>query len=140
MVITLLAIPAVIVLALLRDFSWTIAAGEILVGWGALLLWIFLLNPAWQYRRHPRLASEQSFCFSEAEVSWSFPEGKSRVAWTYFRDVRELGTFYLLRSKTPPLGYAIPKRAFQSAADQHRFRELVGQHAVARLKPDSGAA
>ena len=132
--ITLLAIPAFIVLVLLRNVTWTIVAGEILIGWGALLLWMFVINPAWQYRRHPRFAGEQSFCFSEAEVSWSFAEGKSSVAWTYFRDVSEVGPFYLMRLKTPPLGYGIPKRAFQSPADQDRFRELVRTNAVARLR------
>ena len=132
MAITVLAIPAAIVLALLRN-PWTIAAGEILVGWGALLLWIFAFNPGWQYRRHPRFGGDQSFCFSEAEISWSFAEGKSTVAWTYFRDAREMGAFYVLRAKTPPLGYGIPKRAFQTPADEHRFREMVRHRGLGRL-------
>jgi len=110
------------------------ASGITLLGvavvWSLMLGWMFVVRPGRQYQRQEQLARDQSFCFGNDEVSWTFIDGASKARWSYFDDVMETPAVYVLRHQRKRLGQLVPKRAFRTSDDETRFRAMA-QH---RLK------
>jgi hypothetical protein len=68
-----------------------------------------------------------TYCFTDDEVSWTFPSGASHVKWGYVVDLIETKQFFALRHQTKRLASIVPKRAFESAEDEARFRRQAGR-------------
>jgi YcxB-like protein len=126
--LTLLALIGGLVLSLAGADLPGLTLLALALVWGLALSLMFVLRPGRQYQRLERLAAEQSFCFAENEVSWAFLDGSSRCKWTYFDDVLETPSLYVLRHQRKRLGQLVPKRAFKNSNDEARFRELAKHH------------
>lgn len=126
-VLTVLAAVAGIGAALLA--YWPVAIGLLLVSlaYAATLAWVLFIRTGQHYHRLADLWGEQTYCFSESEVSWTFVSGGSRVKWTYFVDLLETNDLYVLRHPLKRLGSVIPRRAFTGPDAEAQFRRLAQQ-------------
>jgi hypothetical protein len=93
---------------------------------GVLIIPIIRSAQAW--RTTPGLRHERRFTFSDSgsEVSWDTSEVTR--AWTEIRAVIEQGDFYSLRVRSPRGFLLLPKRGFDSTADEAAFRELAARY------------
>jgi hypothetical protein len=107
--------------------------------YAAMLGWILVIRPGLQYQRRADVRGEQTFCFSDRDISLTFVGGDSRVKWSYFVGVLETKDFYVLRHPLKQLGTIIPKRAFRDPDAEARFRRLA-QHLVKLRQPSSPAS
>ncbi len=99
----------------------------VFVLYAALLAVILLVRPGRMFRGRPDLLGEQTYCFSENDVSMTFASGTSRVQWSYFVGVLETKDVYVLRHPLRQLGSIIPRRAFNEPDAEARFRRLAQQ-------------
>jgi hypothetical protein len=92
---------------------------------------VYVLTPRRLWRKHPQIREAQILSFSEHEVTEKLFQVTSIFDWSYWTEITKSGDTYVLRSKR---GYTvIPLRAFATAEDEERFRELVIAHGRARL-------
>ena len=125
----------IIVGAVALGFAWAwvgslLLASLFFVGgivYAFLLLWTIVIRPRRQYRRISDLSGDQTYCFSDDEVSWTFATGASHVKWAYFSGLVETKEMFLLRHPMRSLFSFVPKRAFKTREDETRFRQLVRQ-------------
>ena len=126
---------AVIITVLVGGFAFALG-GSVPLGtaffavgalYAGLLFWIVGVRPRRQYHRISDLSGDQTYCFSDDEVSWTFASGASHVKWSYFTGLIETKEMFLLRHPTRSLFSFVPKRAFKSPDDEARFRELARQ-------------
>src|ERR1700737_3332015 len=107
-VVTVLAAIGGIVSAVLGNRVLTVALFVVFLAYAAMLSWSLLIRPARQYRRRADLRGEQTYCFSNSEVSMTFMSGDSRVKWAYFADLLETKDLYVLRHSLKQLGSIVP--------------------------------
>ena len=75
-------------------------------------------------RQHPQFVSAQDWKFSDEGVDWQTIAGKSQREWQAYPRFSEDPNFFFLFLKSNAF-VPIPKRAFASADEQARFRELL---------------
>jgi hypothetical protein len=126
-VVTVLAAIGGVVSAVLGNRVLTVALFVVFLAYTAMLSWSLLIRPGRQYRRRADLRDEQTYCFSDREVSMAFMSGDSRVKWSYFVDLLETKDLYVLRHSLKQLGSIVPKRAFEGPDAEARFRRLAQQ-------------
>jgi hypothetical protein len=95
---------------------------------------MFLVFPATRWGRNQRAHANQLHRFTEEAIFVEFLDSESRVAWSYFTDAFETETEYVMRHQRIACN-VIPKRAFQSRADEETFRQLVSNHVKSSLHP-----
>jgi YcxB-like protein len=135
-VVTVLAFIGAVAAALL---AYGVLAVVLFVGslvYAAMLGWILVMRPGRQYQRRADVRGEQTFCFSDSDISLTFVGGDSRVKWSYFVGVLETKDSYVLRHPLKQLGTIIPKRAFSDPDVEARFRRLA-QHLRKSSQPPS---
>jgi len=135
-VVTVLAFIGAVAAALL---AYGVVAVVLFVGslvYAAMLGWILVMRPGRQYQRRADVRGEQTFCFSDSDISLTFVSGDSRVKWSYFVGVLETKDSYVLRHPLKQLGTIIPKRAFSDPDVEARFRRLA-QHLRKSSQPPS---
>ena len=98
--------------------------GIVAIGYAVLLALVFFVAPWRSYSRFKRLAGEQTYCFSDSEVTWNVIDGRSQVKWSYFADMFETRNLFIVRQSQKRLGLIIPRRVFSNADDLARFRRL----------------
>ena len=91
------------------------------------LVWLLFVKPGLSYQRRADMKGDQTFCFSEADVSMTFASGDSRLRWSYFIDLLETKDLYVLRHPIKQMGTIVPKRAFTGPDAETRFRQLAQQ-------------
>ena len=108
---------------------WPLAIGLLLVGLGyaATLAWVLFIRPGQQYHRLADAQGEQTYCFSESDISWTFLSGASKVKWSYFVDLLETRDLFVLRHPLKRLGSIVPRRSFVAPDAEARFRQLAQQ-------------
>ena len=134
--VTVLAFIGAVAAALL---AYGVVAVVLFVGslvYAAMLGWILVMRPGRQYQRRADVRGEQTFCFSDSDISLTFVSGDSRVKWSYFVGVLETKDSYVLRHPLKQLGTIIPKRAFSDPDVEARFRRLA-QHLRKSSQPPS---
>jgi hypothetical protein len=105
--------------------SLAIGLFVVALAYAALLAWVLIIRAAQNFNRLPDLRDEQTYCFSDGEISWTFRSGSSKVKRTYFVDMLETRDLFVLRHPLKRLGSIVPKRAFLSPDAERRFRQLV---------------
>jgi hypothetical protein len=105
----------------------------LLVVYVLTLVWLLFIKPGLSYQRHADMQDDQTYCFSDADVSMTFGSGDSRLRWSYFIDLLETKHLYVLRHPLKQLGTIIPKRAFTGPDAEARFRRLAQQ--IGRSQP-----
>ena len=127
--VVVLAVAAVggVVAALLGYGPLALGLFAVFILYAALLGWILFVRPGRVFRRRPDLVGEQTYCFSESDVSMTFASGNSRVKWSYFVAVLETKDVYVLRHPLRQFGSIIPRRAFKEPDAEARFRQLAQQ-------------
>ncbi len=138
--VVVMAVAAVggVVAALLGYGPLALGLFAVFILYAALLGWILFVRPRRVFRRRPDLVGEQTYCFSETEVSMTFASGNSRVKWSYFIALLETKDVYVLRHPLRQLGSIVPRRAFKSPNAEARFRRLT-QHIGKGIQPPSTA-
>jgi hypothetical protein len=121
--------------ALLAYWVLAIVLLFVSLAYAAMFAWILFIRPGQLYRRLADLMGEQTYCFSDSEVSWTFVSGGSQVKWSYFVDLLETKDLYLLRHPLKRLASIVPKRAFKGPDAEARFRQLVRQIGKSSQKP-----
>jgi len=98
---------------------------NISLGIGLLLLIALLpfVQSVVQYRPHKAVASEQVHIFQDADIHVSSSKAASKLAWSFYSTVLDVGRFYFFRCGRRVCNI-IPKRAFQDAMDEENFRTL----------------
>jgi hypothetical protein len=101
---------------------------SLLAGAGAVLLVLLALVlgvlPRVRYRGEPKLRDEYHLRFSPSDIAFRTAQIDSRLQWSlYSRALETDGAYLLLYGKGGVS--VIPKRAFQTEAEQTRFRELL---------------
>jgi hypothetical protein len=123
-VVTVLAFIGAVAAALLAYGVLAVVLLVVSLMYAAMLGWMLVIRPGRQYQRRPDVRGEQTFCFSDSDISMSFMSGDSRVKWSYFVGVLEAKDSYVLRHPLKQLGTIIPKRAFIDPDVEARFRRL----------------
>jgi hypothetical protein len=102
---------------------------EVLIGLALAAWWMFFLNvfvPRRVWRSNPRLRGEQELTFSESGVTQRLLHSETRYDWDHWTEIRRAGDAYVMRA-TSAMTF-IPLRAFETPADEKRFRELATAH------------
>ncbi|MBN2499457.1 MAG: YcxB family protein [Anaerolineales bacterium] len=74
--------------------------------------------------------------FAENQISVDAESTEHKIEWAVFCDYVETGPFFLLvHTENTSVFSILPKRAFESAADQDRFRDLLQTKFTANQKP-----
>ncbi len=126
-VVTALAAIGGVGAALLAYGPLAIGLFVVAVAYAAILAWMLFIKPGQVYQRRADIQGEQTYCFSDSDVSWTFVSGDSRVKWSYFVGLLETKDLYVLRHPMKQLGTIIPKRAFNGPAAGAQFRRLAQQ-------------
>ncbi len=84
-------------------------------------------------RREAKVFEEQSWSFTDSEVSVRTHDYTSKLAWSSFNKTSDSGSFYYLYL-TNRLPIIIPKRAFVTKDQEIAFRNLVKQRTRNNLK------
>jgi hypothetical protein len=103
------------------------AAMAIAVGCLALFLYPVLRNPRTIWRRTASLRQAQSIRFSEDGCEARSDVATLDVTWEIFTSCIDTPLCYMLTTRDRTT-LPVPKRAFASADDEERFRDLVGRH------------
>lgn len=125
MLVPVLALVVTIGAAVVGDWPLAAGAGVVAVGYAALLTWMLVIRPDQTFKQQPDLRGEQTYCFSDDDVSWIFVSGASHVKWTYFVEVLETKELFVLRHPLRRVASLVPKRAFTNSDAEARFRQLV---------------
>ena len=96
----------------------------VFVIYALVLASILYIRPGQAFRRRADLRGDQTYCFSDSDVSMTFVSGDSRVKWSYFVGLLETKDLYLLCHPMRQLGSIIPKRAFADPASESAFRRF----------------
>lgn len=95
---------------------------------------IFLVILPWrQWRSTPVFRSEQRYVFRPDGIDFSTPLTEARVQWAIYREVVETERFYYFRTGRLACN-PIPKRAFQAADDEARFRAFAAAQIRTRFR------
>ena len=122
--VTIAAAIAGLTGAVLSNPILAIVGSVVFVIYALLLASILYVRPGQAFRRRADLRGDQTYCFSESDVSTTFVSGESRVRWSYFVGLLETKDLYLLRHPIRQLGSIIPKRAFADPASESEFRRF----------------
>ncbi len=125
--VTIAAAIAGLTGALLPNPILAIVGLVVFVIYALLLASILYIRPGQAFRQRADLRGDQTYCFSESDVSTTFVSGDSRVKWSYFVGLLETKDLYLLRHPIRQLGSIIPKRAFADPASESKFRRFAQQ-------------
>jgi YcxB-like protein len=101
--------------------------------WFGTGAWLYWVSPRRQYRRRRRAHEEQTLCFSDEACTARFVDAEVRLQWSLYEEVLETQEAYLLRLEKRAVNI-VPKRAFTTAADETRFRELAQGHSRVKFK------
>ncbi len=126
-VVTALAFIGGVGSAVLAYWFLAIVLIVVSLAYAAMLTWVLFIRARRQYHRRADLLGEQTWCFSDSDVSLTFVSGDSRVKWSYFAGLLETKDLYVLRHPMKQLGTIIPKRAFNGSAAEAQFRRLAQQ-------------
>jgi hypothetical protein len=124
--VTVLAFIGSVAAALLAYGVLAVVLFVVSLMYAAMLGWILVIRPGRQYQRRADVRGEQTFCFSDSDISLTFVSGDSRVKWSYFAGLLETKDSYILRHSLKQLGTIIPRRAFTDPDVEARFRGLAG--------------
>ena len=91
----------------------------------------FLIAPALMWQRLPQLRAEQSVSVSDAGVVAKYKDVTTNADWSFFRRSILFDDAYVLQVRRNYV--QIPRRAFASAGDEQRFRDLLDRHLGASL-------
>jgi hypothetical protein len=80
--------------------------------------------PRWWFRREPKLQDPYTLTFSDAGIDFRTSRIHSQLEWALYHGFAESPTTYLLLYGHNQFS-AIPKRVFESPAQEARFRALV---------------
>jgi len=122
--VTIAAAIAGLTGALLDNPILAIVGLVVFVIYALLLASILYIRPGQAFRQRADLKGDQTYCFSESDVSTTFVSGDSRVKWSYFVGLLETKDLYLLCHPMRQLGSIIPKRAFADPASESAFRRF----------------
>ena len=122
--VTMAAAIAGLTGAVLSNPILAIVGSVVFVIYALLLASILYIRPGQAFRRRADLRGDQTYCFSESDVSTTFVSGESRVKWSYFVGLLETKDLYLLCHPIRQLGSIIPKRAFADPASESAFRRF----------------
>ena len=92
----------------------------------------FLVAPALMWRRLPQLRAEQTVSVSDAGVVAKYNDVSTDAAWSFFSRSVQLADAYVLQVRRNYV--QVPRRAFASAGDEQRFRDLLEEHLGRSLK------
>jgi hypothetical protein len=134
-VVALLTFMGGVASALLAYQFLAIVLLAVSVIYAAMLAWVLFIRAGQVYHRRADLRGEQTWCFSDSEVSMTFVSGDSRLKWSYFVGLLETKDVYLLRHPLKQLGTIIPKRALAGPGAEARFRRLAQQIAKPSQPP-----
>jgi hypothetical protein len=135
--VTVLAFIGSVASAVLANPVLTIVLLFVSLAYAAILAWILFIRPGQQYQRRADVRSEQTICFTEAEMSLTFVSGDSRVKWSYFVGLLETKDLYVLRHPIKQMGTIVPRRAFTGPDAEARFRWLAQR--IGRSQPGGPA-
>jgi hypothetical protein len=112
-----------------------IALFGVTLGYAAILGWILYARPGQAFRRRADLQGNQTWCFSDREVSMTLVIGDSRINWSYFSGLLEAKDLYVLRHPVRQMGTIIPKRAFTNPGAEAQFRQFAQRIAQGTQPP-----
>ena len=115
-------------------------AGSFFLGLGLAMLGVLVvglaLMPAIAWRRNEWVRGARNVAISDEGVQTRTSISEGLVQWSAFKSSYETDQSYMLRMVTR-VYLIVLKRAFASAEDEARFRELLERHTAARLwSPD----
>lgn len=88
---------------------------------------LFFSGPKRRFRRDATLRQDFQIEFSDEAILYSAPDFVSRMNWSYYSRAVETDSVYILVRGTLQMT-VIPKRAFNSAAQEASFRRLLARH------------
>jgi hypothetical protein len=88
---------------------------------------ILFAGPRKRFLRDPKLREVFEIEFSDEGILYSAPDMVSRMNWSYYSRAVETDKVYVLVRGTMQMT-VIPKRAFNSAAQEASFRGLLARH------------
>lgn len=124
--------PVFIVIGLLVGGHTGGLLGGVGVGLLVLLLLSLSLSPAIAWRRNAWARGPRTLSFSDEGVQTRTPVSEGLMQWRAFKTTDETDHCYMLRMANRAYVIVL-KRAFATAQDQARFRELIERHTAARL-------
>lgn len=108
-----------------------LTSGDLLVfvgfGWLLVSVAIFVVQPLFTWENNERVRANQIHRFGPDMIIVKLLHSESRIEWSYFTNVLDAGTVYVLRHKRISANI-VPKRAFKSREDERCFRQLVSDH------------
>ncbi|MBI1878388.1 MAG: YcxB family protein [Chloroflexi bacterium] len=87
----------------------------------------YFVTPRTVFRREPNFHNIYTLRFTEDGLEFKTENVNSKLDWKLYRQVWENKAFYLL-FYGERLFTVIPKRVFESAAQERQFRELLQRH------------
>jgi hypothetical protein len=97
---------------------------------------LVVYGPRWSarraYRGTPGLSRPQTLTLSEAGVASESDLGRGESRWPLFTELVEMRSFYYVKFG-PAIGFAVPKRVFETPAAEEHFRSFV-ERSVAGAK------
>jgi hypothetical protein len=88
---------------------------------------LFFAGPRKRFLRDPKLRESFEVEFSDEGILYSAPDMVSRMNWSYYSRAIETDKVYVLVRGTMQMT-VIPKRSFNSAAQEANFRRLLARH------------
>ena len=96
---------------------------------------IYFNNPRAHFRKHPFIRQRYEVEFSDDGIKFRTEETESKYKWGFYRRVIETSKHYYLLYEGNWFSL-IPKRAFQTLAEEQKFRSLLKQHVDPRIDRD----